>query len=183
MCVAKKLTQTFVVLEGAVQVMVHRTRFVIAPGGMFLVPKGNTYYIKNVSHREARIFFAQARYMPAPMTDVVHDGAAVLAHGPRHVDVSEVADDAAVQAAAARPVDVRAGADDAAVQADAAAMQAAAARAAPASPAPPAGRARSATPPSPSSSESMYSESGSDDVDASSDYDVSRASRRSGRAW
>jgi len=32
----------FVVLEGAVQVMVHRTAFVIAPGGMFLVPKGTS---------------------------------------------------------------------------------------------------------------------------------------------
>lgn len=82
------------VLEGAVQVMVHRTRFIIAPGGMFLVPKGNTYNIRNVSYREVRIFFAQARHMPpAPMTDVVQDGRTTFAHGSANVHVETDAND------------------------------------------------------------------------------------------
>lgn len=74
--------------------MVHRTRFVIAPGGMFLVPKGNTYNIRNVSYREARIFFAQARHLPpAPMTDVVQDGQTTFAHGSANVHVETDATD------------------------------------------------------------------------------------------
>lgn len=51
----------FVVLEGAVDVQIHRTYFRLAPSGTFAVPKGNTYAIRNVSRRTARIFFAQAR--------------------------------------------------------------------------------------------------------------------------
>ncbi|KAL4399690.1 mitotic fidelity of chromosome transmission-related protein [Malassezia pachydermatis] len=84
---SKDNNYTFVVLQGAVQVMVHRTRFVIAPGGMFLVPKGNTYQIRNVSHREARIFFAQARNMQTPLTPVMHAGETAFAHGGAHVHV------------------------------------------------------------------------------------------------
>lgn len=72
--------------------MVHRTSFVIAPGGMFLVPKGarlltgNMYNIRNVSQREARIFFAQARSVSAPMTSVVHDGQTVFSHTQANVE-------------------------------------------------------------------------------------------------
>lgn len=77
---SKDNSYAFVVLEGAVQVMVHRTSFVIAPGGMFLVPKGNMYNIRNVAQREARIFFAQARSVSAPLTPVVHDGRTVFSH-------------------------------------------------------------------------------------------------------
>lgn len=42
-------------------VQVHRTKFTIAPGGMFMVPKGNVYSIHNRCQRPCRIFFAQAR--------------------------------------------------------------------------------------------------------------------------
>lgn len=86
---SKDNNYTFVVLRGVVQVMVHRTRFVIASGGMFLVPKGNTYHIRNVSHREVRLFFAQARNLSAAphMTNVVHDGHTAFAHGPEHVRI------------------------------------------------------------------------------------------------
>lgn len=59
----------------------HRTKFVIAPGGMFCVPMGNTYNIRNVSQRDARIFFAQARNMYAPLTPVMHQGETVFSHG------------------------------------------------------------------------------------------------------
>ncbi|KAI3624827.1 MIF2 [Malassezia furfur] len=55
--------------------------FVIAPGGMFCVPMGNTYNIRNVSERDARIFFAQARNMYAPLTPVVREGQTVFSHG------------------------------------------------------------------------------------------------------
>ena len=88
---SKDNNYTFVVLRGVVQVMVHRTRFVIAAGGMFLVPKGNTYHIRNVSQREVRLFFAQARLLTdAPhMTHVVREGRTAFAHGPERVRVEE----------------------------------------------------------------------------------------------
>ena len=92
---SKDNNYTFVVLRGVVQVMVHRTRFVIAAGGMFLVPKGNTYHIRNVSQREVRLFFAQARLLTdAPhMTHVVREGRTAFAHGPERVRVEEEGDD------------------------------------------------------------------------------------------
>ena len=93
---SKDNNYTFVVLRGVVQVMVHRTRFVIASGGMFLVPKGNTYHIRNVSHREVRLFFAQARLLTdAPhMTHVVREGRTAFAHGSERVRVEEEEDEA-----------------------------------------------------------------------------------------
>ncbi|THH23100.1 hypothetical protein EUX98_g8078 [Antrodiella citrinella] len=60
----KDNTFIFYVLEGAVNFKVHRTSFVITTGGMFLVPRGNMYFIQNISDREAKLFFAQARKMP-----------------------------------------------------------------------------------------------------------------------
>lgn len=77
--------QIFYVLEGAVTFKVHRTSFLLATGGMFLVPRGmnlrdvpslcarayhhdspgNMYYIQNVSDRDAKLFFAQARKVEA----------------------------------------------------------------------------------------------------------------------
>lgn len=88
---SKDNNYTFVVLRGVVQVMVHRTRFVIAAGGMFLVPKGNTYHIRNVSQREVRLFFAQARLLTdvPHMTHVVREGRTAFAHGPERVRVEE----------------------------------------------------------------------------------------------
>jgi centromere protein C len=35
--------QVFFVVCGAVQVTVHKTSFVMAPGGMFMVPRGGSY--------------------------------------------------------------------------------------------------------------------------------------------
>ncbi|WFD01002.1 mitotic fidelity of chromosome transmission- protein [Malassezia yamatoensis] len=71
----------FVVFDGAVEVLVHRTKFMIAPGGMFCVPTNNTYNIRNVSDRDARIFFAQARNVHAPLTPVHRGGEWVFSHG------------------------------------------------------------------------------------------------------
>ncbi|EPS94770.1 hypothetical protein FOMPIDRAFT_1169346 [Fomitopsis schrenkii] len=57
----KDNTFVFYVIEGAVNLTVHRTSFILATGGMFLVPRGNMYHIRNICERDARIFFAQAR--------------------------------------------------------------------------------------------------------------------------
>ncbi|PKI82551.1 mitotic fidelity of chromosome transmission- protein [Malassezia vespertilionis] len=86
---SKDNNYAFFVFQGAVEVMVHRTRFVIASGGMFLIPKENMYNIRNVGDNEARIFFAQARNLSAPLTTVVHQGRPVFSHGQEHVDVEE----------------------------------------------------------------------------------------------
>jgi len=51
----------FTVLEGAVSVHVHRTTFVVAPCGVFWIPRGNVYSIRNISQRTAKLTFAQAR--------------------------------------------------------------------------------------------------------------------------
>jgi centromere protein C len=58
---SKENNYTFVVLEGAVQIQLHKTDFVIAPHGMFFVPRGNDYSIKNISKRTAKIAFTQCR--------------------------------------------------------------------------------------------------------------------------
>ncbi|PWN43890.1 hypothetical protein IE81DRAFT_321796 [Ceraceosorus guamensis] len=58
---SKDNNYVFVVLEGAVDVTIHRTDFRLAPGGIFMVPKDNSYSIRNICHRPVRVFFAQAR--------------------------------------------------------------------------------------------------------------------------
>ncbi|KDQ07258.1 hypothetical protein BOTBODRAFT_38963 [Botryobasidium botryosum FD-172 SS1] len=60
----KDNTYIFYCIEGAVRVQIHRTSFVIAPGGMFMVPRGNQYFIQNISEREVKLFFAQGRKLP-----------------------------------------------------------------------------------------------------------------------
>lgn len=50
----------FFVHTGLVQVTVARTDFAIGKGGMFFVPRGNEYEIRNEADRPARLFFAQA---------------------------------------------------------------------------------------------------------------------------
>ncbi|THH12011.1 hypothetical protein EW145_g281 [Phellinidium pouzarii] len=61
----KDNTYVFYLIEGAVQLKIHRTSFVLASGGMFLIPRGNTYYLENISKRPAKLFFAQARKVNA----------------------------------------------------------------------------------------------------------------------
>ncbi|KII88134.1 hypothetical protein PLICRDRAFT_110586, partial [Plicaturopsis crispa FD-325 SS-3] len=62
---AKDNTYVFYVIEGAVNVTVHKTSLVVATGGMFLIPRGNTYSIEAISERDAKLFFTQARKVPA----------------------------------------------------------------------------------------------------------------------
>ncbi|KAI0539145.1 Mif2/CENP-C like-domain-containing protein [Xylaria digitata] len=49
----------FFVHTGNVRVTIAQSEFGIAKGGMFFVPRGNTYRIQNEMDRPARIFFAQ----------------------------------------------------------------------------------------------------------------------------
>ncbi|KAH9482624.1 Inner kinetochore subunit cnp3 [Psilocybe cubensis] len=58
---AKDNTYVFYVIEGAVNFKIHQTSMILATGGMFMVPRGNTYLIENISERNARLFFTQAR--------------------------------------------------------------------------------------------------------------------------
>ncbi|KAM5532924.1 hypothetical protein V8D89_013390 [Ganoderma adspersum] len=53
----------FYVIQGAVKVAVHQSSYIIATGGMFMVPRENAYYIQNVCERDAKLFFAQGRKM------------------------------------------------------------------------------------------------------------------------
>ncbi|CAE6357813.1 unnamed protein product [Rhizoctonia solani] len=58
---SKENTFVFYCVSGAVEVKIHKSTFTIAPGGMFLAPRGNVYTIANISQRDAYIFFAQSR--------------------------------------------------------------------------------------------------------------------------
>ncbi|KAI0518452.1 Mif2/CENP-C like-domain-containing protein [Xylaria bambusicola] len=57
----------FFVHTGNVQVTIAQTEFGIANGGMFFVPRGNTYSILNETDRPARIFFAQGCEILSPL--------------------------------------------------------------------------------------------------------------------
>ncbi|EGN95716.1 hypothetical protein SERLA73DRAFT_186900 [Serpula lacrymans var. lacrymans S7.3] len=61
---SKDNTYVFYVVEGAISLQIHETDLVLATGGMFLVPRGNTYFIENICDRNAKLFFTQARKVP-----------------------------------------------------------------------------------------------------------------------
>ena len=69
---------------GAVSVTVHKQSFIIAPGGTFLVPRGNQYYIQNISKRETVLFFAQARKVPVIDDDAYNEASARPSSVSRH---------------------------------------------------------------------------------------------------
>ncbi|KAF7986575.1 hypothetical protein HWV62_26330 [Athelia sp. TMB] len=64
----KDNTYIFYIIEGAVNLKVHETNMVLATGAMFIIPRGNTYFIENIGERDAKLFFTQARKV-APETD------------------------------------------------------------------------------------------------------------------
>ncbi|KAL7420121.1 mitotic fidelity of chromosome transmission-related protein [Cryptotrichosporon argae] len=67
---SKDNTYMFYVAKGAVQVIIHKTSFVMAVGGQFMVPRGNHYSIENISPTTtAELFFAQARKIRAHEED------------------------------------------------------------------------------------------------------------------
>ncbi|KAG5650631.1 hypothetical protein H0H81_011544 [Sphagnurus paluster] len=51
----------FLVIEGAVEATIHHTSYAISTGGVFLVPRGNTYSIRNICDKDAKLIFTQAR--------------------------------------------------------------------------------------------------------------------------
>ncbi|KAI0797485.1 Mif2/CENP-C like-domain-containing protein [Abortiporus biennis] len=77
----KDNTFVFYVIEGCVNFKVHRTNFLLATGGMFLVPRGNMYFIQNISDRDAKLFFAQARKITANPTEEDADSQASETRG------------------------------------------------------------------------------------------------------
>ncbi|KAH6642439.1 cupin domain-containing protein [Boeremia exigua] len=58
---SRRMHMVFNVQYGTVEVRVHENEFTVHRGGIWQVPRGNTYSIKNVGSKTARIFFAQAR--------------------------------------------------------------------------------------------------------------------------
>jgi centromere protein C len=59
------LLQVFYVIEGAVTFKVHNSSYILCTGGSILVPRGNHYFVENISDRDAKLFFAQARRVAA----------------------------------------------------------------------------------------------------------------------
>ncbi|KAF8884818.1 Mif2/CENP-C like-domain-containing protein [Infundibulicybe gibba] len=55
----------FHIFQGAVEVNIHTETYIVGPGSMFLVPRGNNYAIKNICGRDVKIFFSQARKVAA----------------------------------------------------------------------------------------------------------------------
>ncbi|KAG9195779.1 hypothetical protein G6011_00900 [Alternaria panax] len=51
----------FNVQQGVVEVRMHENEFVVRKNGVWQVPRGNTYSIKNIGSGTARVFFSQAR--------------------------------------------------------------------------------------------------------------------------
>ncbi|KAI1435618.1 Mif2/CENP-C like-domain-containing protein [Xylaria sp. CBS 124048] len=56
---SRKMHLAFFVHTGNVQVTIAQTEFGVSKGGMFFVPRGNLYWIRNETDRPARMFFAQ----------------------------------------------------------------------------------------------------------------------------
>ncbi|KAF2118980.1 kinetochore CENP-C fungal-like protein [Lophiotrema nucula] len=57
---ARRMHMVFHVVRGTLQVRVAENEFIINKGGVWQVPRGNTYSITNVSNVDSRVFFAQA---------------------------------------------------------------------------------------------------------------------------
>ncbi|KAK6996711.1 Mif2/CENP-C like-domain-containing protein [Favolaschia claudopus] len=64
----KQNTSIFLVIEGAVNVKIHETSFIVTSGSSFMVPRGNRYFIENIADRPSKLFFTQARQMPIDET-------------------------------------------------------------------------------------------------------------------
>ncbi|KAI6036388.1 Mif2/CENP-C like-domain-containing protein [Pisolithus microcarpus] len=67
-CICEQMP-VFYVVEGAVSVAIHESTYIISSGGMFLVPRGNTYCIHNICQRDAKLFFTQARHSVPPTSN------------------------------------------------------------------------------------------------------------------
>ncbi|OCK74530.1 hypothetical protein K432DRAFT_386757 [Lepidopterella palustris CBS 459.81] len=63
---SRRMQMVFCVLSGGVEVVVGESKFTIHNGGIWQVPRGNSYSIENKSQKPARIFFAQGCEVLAP---------------------------------------------------------------------------------------------------------------------
>ncbi|USP80556.1 hypothetical protein yc1106_07830 [Curvularia clavata] len=59
----------FHVQSGTVEVRVHENEFTIHKHGIWQVPRGNTYSIRNIGSTTARVFFAQAKEKPVELEE------------------------------------------------------------------------------------------------------------------
>ncbi|KAK9894311.1 hypothetical protein P389DRAFT_105955 [Cystobasidium minutum MCA 4210] len=66
---AKDNTYVLFCHQGAVRVLVHRTEFSVAKGGFFLIPRGNSYQINNLTDIDAVLVFMQAKEVEAVMEE------------------------------------------------------------------------------------------------------------------
>ncbi|KAF2792147.1 hypothetical protein K505DRAFT_326353 [Melanomma pulvis-pyrius CBS 109.77] len=57
---SRRMHMVFHVTAGAVEVKVHDSDFTVHKGGVWQVPRGNTYSIRNVGSGTSRVFFSQA---------------------------------------------------------------------------------------------------------------------------
>lgn len=51
----------FFLIEGAIYVKIHETEFYLGPGGIFFVPRGNFYFIRNMRNYPAKLCYFQSR--------------------------------------------------------------------------------------------------------------------------
>ncbi|KAK0211255.1 Mif2/CENP-C like-domain-containing protein [Desarmillaria ectypa] len=58
---SKDNTYIFYIMEGAINLRIHETSMILCAGAMFMVPRGNAYFIENIAERDAKLFFSQAR--------------------------------------------------------------------------------------------------------------------------
>ncbi|KAK0196519.1 Mif2/CENP-C like-domain-containing protein [Armillaria mellea] len=58
---SKDNTYIFFIVEGAINLRIHETSMILCSGAMFMVPRGNAYFIENIAERDAKLFFSQAR--------------------------------------------------------------------------------------------------------------------------
>ncbi|KAF9073220.1 Mif2/CENP-C like-domain-containing protein [Rhodocollybia butyracea] len=65
----KDNTYIFHVVEGAVNVKIHDTAYIVVQGGSFMVPRGNVYFLENICERNVRLMFVQARELTAGEQD------------------------------------------------------------------------------------------------------------------
>lgn len=65
----KDNTYIFHVIEGAVNVKIHDTAYIVAQGGSFMVPRGNVYFVENICETTAKLVFVQAREVTAGEQD------------------------------------------------------------------------------------------------------------------
>ncbi|EPZ36852.1 Mif2/CENP-C cupin domain-containing protein [Rozella allomycis CSF55] len=55
-------SMVFYVVSGIFEVSIHKNTFILSVGGQFHVPRGNQYKIRNVTQREAKLFFCNCKF-------------------------------------------------------------------------------------------------------------------------